>query len=82
MMTAPKKYFDLSKAVDPTKAQHVPLDDWDLDKTTGASDVKAKAMPSPIEAHGRCGTMVILTAGAIYMGTVLFMVYMAKAALG
>jgi len=82
MTSNTKSHIDLSKAVDPTKAPRVPMANWDLDGTVLKNSENSKSLPSPFEVHGRGGTMVILMAGMFYMGTVMFMVYMAKAALG
>lgn len=76
-----KQHIDLSKAVDPSNISHVPLEAWSMNRT-GPKEKKAKSLPSPFNTHGKKGTIVILMAGALYMSTVLFMVFMAKAALG
>ena len=84
-MTTQNNFIDLSKAVDPTKAPNVNLKAWGFDASADerSNDQSSqKILPSPFEAHGRKGTLVILLAGALYMSTVLFMVYLAKAALG
>jgi hypothetical protein len=84
MTSTTKSYIDLSKAVDPTKAPHVPFQEWGLGGSAekNVNESIPKPFPSPIEVHGRRGTMVILMAGVFYTGIVLFLVYMAKAALG
>ena len=80
-MTKTKKtYINLSRAVDSTPS-HSPIQERGFSIVVRKLKTQKKR-PSPFDVHGKRGTMVILMAGALYMGTVLFMVYMTKAALG
>jgi hypothetical protein len=74
-------YIDLPKAVDHSKNPHFRFQAGGVVFEVEKKKTQKKR-PSPFDVHGKRGTMVILMAGALYMGTVLFMVYMTKAALG